>query len=93
MARYQEAGLKFYKICISKATATGALKDSTITVFYKICISKATATFYPSTELPWSFYKICISKATATCRFRHPGGHYSIKSVSVRLLQRAGGLL
>ena len=34
----------FYKICISKATATFEAQDNDIKLFYKICISKATAT-------------------------------------------------
>ena len=45
MARYQAAGLKFYKICISKATATNRDLELEGIKFYKICISKATATF------------------------------------------------
>ena len=34
----------FYKICISKATATLLYDDNLTEIFYKICISKATAT-------------------------------------------------
>ena len=58
--------IAFYKICISKATATRLVCPVSLYQFYKICISKATATL--KTEGPYrgTFYKICISKATAT---------------------------
>ena len=36
--------LLFYKICISKATATAFITLTYNNEFYKICISKATAT-------------------------------------------------
>ena len=41
---YKFSPCSFYKICISKATATTPLATATCLTFYKICISKATAT-------------------------------------------------